>query len=242
MQPTTCVSSAFRLSTAVFFGIAATALIAGPARAQTAQELEATNPNPNDWLSYHGTYKGYDYSGLDQINVNNVKNLQVAWMHFPGRTTRGIQSMPLAKDGVLYYSGSYSRVFALDGATGKVLWSYFPELDEELISMQTHSPYNRGIALGHGKVFVGTVDGRLIAIDMKTGKPVWDTKLVNSEKLTVGFTGAPLLVKDKVIIGSQGGEWPYRGPIFGVDAKTGQKVWEFYTVAGTPEAEKTWGN
>ena len=77
---------------------------------------------------------------------------------------------------------------------------------------------------------------------MKTGKPVWDTKLVNSQKLTVGFTGAPLLVKDKVIIGSQGGEWPYRGPIFGVDAKTGQKAWEFYTVAGTPEAEKTWGN
>ena len=70
----------------------------------------------------------------------------------------------------------------------------------------------------------------------------WDTKLINSQKLTVGFTGAPLLLKDKVIIGSQGGEWPYRGPIFGADAKTGQKVWEFYTVAGTPDAEKTWGN
>ena len=108
-----------------------TALVAGRALAQTAQELEAANPNPNDWLSYHGTYKGYDYSGLDQINASNVKNLQVAWMHFPGRTTRGIQSMPLAKDGVLYYSGSYSRVFALDGASGKVLWTYFPELDDQ---------------------------------------------------------------------------------------------------------------
>ena len=87
--------------------------------------------------------------------------------------------------------------------------------------MQTHSPYNRGVALGDGKVFVGTVDGRLIALDMKTGKPAWDTKLVDSKKLTVGFTGAPLVVKDKVIIGSQGGEWTSRGPIFGVDAKTG---------------------
>jgi PQQ-dependent dehydrogenase (methanol/ethanol family) len=96
--------------------------------------------------------------------------------------------------------------------------------------------------MGFGNLYVGTVDGRLIAVDMKTGEPVWDTKLVNSQKLTVGFTGAPLLVKDKVIIGSQGGEWPYRGPIFGVDAKTGQKIWEFYTVAGTPDAEKTWGN
>ena len=160
----------------------------------------------------------------------------------PGRSTRGLQSMPLVADGVLYYSGSYSRVFALDGATGKLIWSYFPELDEELVSMQTHSPYNRGVALGDGKVFVGTVDGRLIALDMKTGKLAWDTKLIDSKKLTVGFTGAPLVVKDKVIIGSQGGEWPSRGPIFGVDAKTGQKKWEFFTVAGTEDAKATWGN
>ena len=86
-----------------------TALVAGPALAQTAQELEATNPNPNDWLSYHGTYKGYDYSGLDQITADNVKDLQVAWMHFPGKTDRGVQSMPLAKDGIIYYSASYAK-------------------------------------------------------------------------------------------------------------------------------------
>ena len=143
---------------------------------------------------------------------------------------------------MLYYSGSYSRVFALDGATGEVLWSYIPKLDEDLVARQTHSPYNRGMAMGDGRLYVGTVDGRLIALDMKTGKPAWDTKLINSQKLTVGFTGAPLLVKDKVIIGAQGGEWPYRGPIFGVDAKTGEKEWEFLTVGGTDEAMKTWGN
>src|SRR3984885_11261225 len=204
-----------------------TALVAVPALAQTAQELEAANPNPNDWLSYHSTYKGYNFSGLDQINANNVKDLQVAWIRFPGRTTRGIQSMPLAKDGVLYYSGSFSRVFALDGATGKVLWTYFPELNDQLVARQTHSPYNRGIALGGGKLYVGTVDGRLIALDLKTGKPAWDTKLIDSEKLTVGFTGAPLYAKGTVIIGAQGGEWPGRGPIFGVDPATGKKKWEF---------------
>jgi alcohol dehydrogenase (cytochrome c) len=219
-----------------------TALVAGPALAQTAQELEATNPNPNDWLSYHNTYKGYNYSGLDQINASNVKNLQVAWIHFPGRTTRGIQSMPLAKDGVLYYSGSYSRVFALDGATGKVLWTYFPELDDQLVARQTHSPYNRGMAMGEGKLYIGTVDGRLIALDAKTGKPAWDTKLVDSQKLTVGFTGAPIFARGTVVIGAQGGEWPARGPIFGVDAATGKKKWEFLTSGGTPEAMKTWGN
>src|ERR1700730_4063516 len=130
----------------------AAAIGAPPALAVDPARLLAADQTPNDWLTHHGTYKSYHYSGLDQINAGNVKNLEVAWMHFPGRTTRGIQSTPLAADGVLYYSNSYSRVFALDGATGKVLWSYFPELDEELVAQQTHSPYNRGIGLGQGNV------------------------------------------------------------------------------------------
>src|SRR5262245_8204570 len=124
----------------------------------------------NDWLTYHGSYKSHHYSPLDQINTSNVSNLGIAWIHIPGRSTRGLQSMPLVADGVLYYTGSYSRTFALNGATGEVIWSYFPELDEVLIARQTHSPYNRGVALGEGKVYVGTVDGRLIARDGKTGK------------------------------------------------------------------------
>jgi len=198
--------------------------------------------NGKDWPTYHGTWRSFHFSGLDQINSGNVGNLQVAWMHFPGRSTRGLQSMPLVEDGILYYSGSYSRVFALDGATGKLVWSYFPELDEELIKKQTHTPYNRGVALGDGKVFIGTVDGRLIALDQKSGKKLWDTKLINSEKLTVGFTGAPLFAKNTVIIGAQGGEWPYRGPIFGIDAASGQKKWTFLTVAPDATSMKTWGN
>src|SRR5262249_8400824 len=231
---------ATQLATCAAIAIAAM-LTSAPAAEIDAARLQSAEQNPADWLTYHGGYKSYHYSAVDQINAGNVKNLKVAWTHFPGRSTRGLQSMPLVADGILYYSGSYSRVFALDGATGKLVWSFFPELDEDLISMQTHSPYNRGVALGHGKVYVATVDGRLIALDQKTGKPAWDTKLVNSEKLTVGFTGAPLVVKDKVIVGSQGGEWTSRGPIFGVDANTGEKKWEFFTVAGTEEAMKTWG-
>jgi len=213
-----------------------------PAFAVDPSRIENADKNPNDWLTYHGSYKSWHYSGLDQINADNVKNLQVAWINTPGRSTRGLQSFPLVADGVLYYTGAYSRVQALDAATGEVLWTYHPELNEDLIAQQTHTPYTRGIALGHGHVYVGTIDGRLIAIDMKTGKPVWDTKLVNSEKVTVGFSGAPLVVKDKVIIGAQGGEWPYRGPLFGVDGKTGEKKWEFDTAGGTDEAKKTWGN
>jgi PQQ-dependent dehydrogenase (methanol/ethanol family) len=226
----------------VLGSVALAAVSAGTAQAIAPSRLtDADEKNVNDWLTYHGTYRSYHFSPLDQINADNVSRLKVASMHQPGRSTRGLQSMPLVADGTLYYSGSYSRLFALDGATGELKWSYFPQLDDELVAAQTHSPYNRGIALGNDKVFVGTVDGRLLAVDMKSGKPAWDTKLLDSKRLTVGFTGAPLVVKDTVIIGAQGGEWPYRGPIFGVDAATGAKKWEFFVVGGTDEAKATWG-
>jgi PQQ-dependent dehydrogenase (methanol/ethanol family) len=221
---------------------AAMAVNQGKALAQPVDTARIEAGNAGDWLTYHGSYKSYHYSGLDQINASNVKDLQVAWTHIPGRSTRGLQSMPLEADGVLYYTGSYSRTFALDAATGKLIWSYFPELDDATVARQTHSPYNRGPALGEGRVYVGTVDGRLIALDAKTGKVVWDTKLVDSAKLTVGFTGAPLYAKGTVVIGSQGGEWPGRGPIFGVDAKTGQKKWQFLTVGPDAASQATWGN
>ena len=134
-----------------------------------------TEPGGNDWTTYHGSYRSWHYSPLTEINADNVKRLKVAWVHHPGRSTRGLQSMPLVQDGVLYYTGSYSRVWALDAATGQPRWSYFPKLNDDLVAAQTHSPYTRGIAIGHGKVFVGTVDGRLIALDQKTGQPAWDT-------------------------------------------------------------------
>jgi len=212
----------------------------------TYERIKNADKFPGDWMTYHGSYKGWHYSPLDQISSKNVDKLQVAWTHSMPRAIRGLQSMPLAADGVLYYSGPYNQVFALDGATGEVIWYYKQNLNEDLVSKQTHSPYNRGIALGYGNVYMGTLDGKLVAIDVKTGKLTWETKLINSDKLTVGFTGAPLLVKDKIIIGSQGGEWPYRGPIFGVDAKTGKEAWKFYTVGGNEgtksDARKTWGN
>ncbi len=232
-------------TTALMTGALVTGPLAGSAWAETADTSRIANGGGADWPTYHGNYKSYNFSTLDQINASNVKDLQVAWMHFPGRSTRGVQSQPIVVDGVLYYTGSYSRVFALKGDTGELIWSYFPELDDALVARQTHSPYNRGVAFGDGKIYVGTVDGRLIALDMKTGKPVWDTKLENSQKLTVGFTGAPLYADGKVFIGSQGGEWPGRGPIFGVDAASGKKMWEFDSAGGNDDdakARASWGN
>jgi alcohol dehydrogenase (cytochrome c) len=239
----------FRIKSTSWAGIAALALSAAIPSIAAAevdyQRILNADKAPGDWLTYHGSYNSYHYSGLGQINTGNVKNLREAWSHVASRSVRGLQSYPLVADGILYYSGSYNQVWALDGATGEVLWAYKQKLNEDLVAKQTHSPYNRGIAIGNGLVYMGTLDGKLAAIDMKTGKLAWETKLVNSEKLTVGFTGAPLLVKDKIIIGAQGGEWPDRGPIFGVDAKTGKQLWRFYTVAGEEgngDAKNTWGN
>ncbi|HZP85849.1 MAG TPA: PQQ-binding-like beta-propeller repeat protein [Burkholderiales bacterium] len=206
--------------------------------------LNAAEKEPGNWMTYHGTYKSWHYSPLDQINTGNVTQLKEAWSHVASRANRGLQGFPLAIDGVLYYSSPYDQVYALDGATGQILWTYKQKLNEDLVARQTHSPYNRGIAAGYGNIYIGTLDGKLAAIDAKTGQLKWETKLIDSEKLTVGFTGAPLLVKDKVIIGSQGGEWPYRGPMFGVDAKTGKEVWHFFTVGGNEDnadARNTWG-
>ena len=223
------------------------AAISGPVRAAAdvdGDRLMKADQDPKNWVTYHGSYKSWHYSGLDQINTSNVKNLTEAWTHVASRATRGLQGMPLAIDGVLYYSSPYNQVYALDGDTGKMIWTYKQKLNEDLVSKQTHSPYSRGIAAGYGNIYIGTLDGKLVAIDAATGKLKWETKLVESEKLTVGFTGAPLVVKDKVIIGSQGGEWPYRGPIFGVDAKTGEKKWEFLTAGGNPDngdARSSWG-
>ena len=133
---------------AVAGAVVTATLAASAALAQPVDTARIEAGDANDWLTYHGSYRGYQYSALDQINANNVSNLSVAWIHIPGRSTRGLQSMPLVADGVLYYTGSYSRTFALNGATGEVIWSFIPDLDEALISRQTHSPYTRGLALG----------------------------------------------------------------------------------------------
>ncbi len=229
--------------------LAAALLAAGSATAADVDGNRLLNADKElekgNWLTYHGSYKSWHYSPLDQIKTSNVAKLNEAWSHVASRANRGLQGFPLVVDGMLYYSSPYNQIYALDGATGKMVWTYKHKLNEDLVARQTHSPYNRGMAVGYGNLYMGTLDGKLAAIDMKTGKLNWETKLVNSEKLTVGFTGAPLLVKDKVIIGAQGGEWPDRGPIFGVNAKTGEKVWEFLTAGGNDgtasDKRDTWG-
>jgi PQQ-dependent dehydrogenase (methanol/ethanol family) len=180
---------------------------------------------------------------LDQINTNNVKDLKLLWMHTPGAGHRGIQSFPLAIDGRIYYTSTNNQIWALDGSDGTVLWTVKPKIDEDRAGGTVYNPYNRGLAAGYGKLFVGTLDGRLIALDMQTGRQIWDTQLLTTEKGNKGFTGAPLVVKDKVIIGATGGELSgCCGPIFGVDAATGKQVWQFDTIGGDQRSRASWGN
>ena len=160
--------------------------------------LTQAEKEPGNWMTYHGTYKSWHYSPLAQIDAGNVKKLTEVWSHVASRVNRGLQGFPLVVDGVLYYSSPYNQIYALNGASGKLLWTYKQKLNEDVVARQTHSPYNRGIAAGYGNIYIGTLDGKLAAIDATTGELRWETKLIDSEKLTVGFTGPPLLVKDKV--------------------------------------------
>ncbi len=170
----------------VFGGLAA-ALLAGSGTIATAADLDGNallnaDKNPNDWVMYHGTYKSWHYSALDQINSSNIKQLQLAWMHNPGSSPHGgIQSFPLAIDGLVYYTTANDQIWAVNGATGAFLWTFKPNVDEDWENTIT-TVYNRGLAAAYGNLYIGTVDGRLIAIDAKSGKQTWETRLIDVAK------------------------------------------------------------
>jgi len=209
----------------------------------TWDRLLNADKDPNNWLMYHGSFKGWHYSALSEINKTNVRNLKVAWVHTPSASKRGIQSFPLVADGVLYYTSSTGQVWALDAASGAFIWRYQAKIDQERADGTFYNPYNRGLAIGYGKVFIGTVDGRLIALDAKTGQVVWDNMILTVEKGNKGFTGAPVIVKDKVIIGANGGELSgCCGPIFAVNAGTGEVEWQFDTIGGDQRSRDSWQN
>ena len=149
-------------------------LSAGSAWAQASPGSE----DPNNWPQYHRTANGWRYSPLDQINKDNIGHLHVAWIQQAGDITMGRLDTPIMIDGVVYTIASYNRVFALDGKTGREIWRYEPKLDE-LIKKIIFAPFSRGVTVGRGKVFIGTLDGRGIALDQKTGKPIWTVQLTD---------------------------------------------------------------
>jgi PQQ-dependent dehydrogenase (methanol/ethanol family) len=188
--------------------------------------------DPSNWVTGGGTTNEQHYSSLNQINDSNVSRLGLAW-YGEFDTDRGQEATPLVIDGVLYTSTAWSKVYAYDAATGKQLWFFDPEVPGKKGLDGCCGVVNRGVAAWNGKIFVGTFDGRLVAIDAKSGKKVWDTQTTDTTK-SYTITGAPRVVKGKVLIGNGGAEFGVRGYVSAYDAETGELSWRFYT---TPNPE-----
>lgn len=181
-----------------------------------------------EWLSYGGGYNEQRHSPLTQITRDNVADLGVAWT-YDLATNRGVEATPIVVDGVMYVTSAWSLVYALDARTGEELWVYDPDVDKAVGVNACCDVVNRGVGVYGGKIFVGVIDGRLEALDAKTGDVVWSTVTVDQSK-PYTITGAPRVVDGLVLIGNGGAELGVRGYISAYSAETGELVWRFYTV------------
>jgi alcohol dehydrogenase (cytochrome c) len=203
----------------------------------TFDRLLHTDREPQNWLTYSGSLGAQRHSLLDKINAGNVKNLELKWV-FQARSLEKFEATPLVVDGVMYVTEAPNHVFALDAKTGRIFWDYDyrPSKDARVCC----GSVNRGLAILGDTLYMGTIDGRLIAIDARSGRPAWNIE-VGDPKLGYSITHAPLVIKDKVLVGVAGGEYGIRGFIAAYDAKSGKEVWKFYTVAGPDDpGGKTW--
>ena len=194
----------------------------------TGADISNAANTPESWLTYGGDYKEQRHSRLAKITKNNVADLGVAWT-FDLSTGRGVESTPIVHDGVMYVTSAWSIVHALDAVTGEEIWTYDPEVAGEDAIKGCCDVVNRGVAIYDGKIYLGVFDGRLEALDAKTGKLVW-SKVTVDQSQPYTITMAPRIVKGRVIIGNSGGELGVRGYVSAYDAKTGELDWRFYTV------------
>jgi len=219
-----------------------------PAGDVNESRLVGADPDPANWMTYGRTYSEQRFSPLNQINDQNVSQLGLAW-YFDLDTHRGQEATPVVVDGGMYFTSAWSKVFALDAASGALRWSYDPQVPKAWGINACCDVVNRGLAVWNGKVFVGTLDGRLVALDAATGKVAWETLTID-RNFRYTITGAPRVVKGKVIIGNGGGEFGVRGYVSAYDSNTGKLLWRFFTVPGDPskpfespilqKATKTW--
>jgi len=190
-----------------------------------------------EWVSRMGDPDETAYSRLDQIDTKNVKTLGLEFaVDLPGETT--LEATPVMADGVVYFTGTHAEVYAVDGKTGKLLWKYDPQTWKINPRMLTANfAANRGVAFADGRIFVASLDGRLIALDAKSGKDLWTTQTVPTDSMQF-VTGAPRTFAGKVIIGQAGADFGARGYVTAYDQKTGEQVWRFYVTPGSPEENK----
>jgi PQQ-dependent dehydrogenase (methanol/ethanol family) len=201
----------------------------GPRSVDTQRLVEA---DPRSWLSHGGSYAEQRYSPLDGITTENVDQLGLAWS-FDMMSDRGVEATPLVADGVMYVTAPWSILHAIDAATGEPLWTFDPNVPRAMARQICCGVVNRGAALYGDKVYLGTLDGRLIAVDRETGGEVWSTDTTEPD-WPYSITGAPRVVEGRVIIGNAGADLGARGYVSAYDAETGELDWRTYTVPGNP--------
>ena len=218
----------------VFTCLAAAAWAQAPV---TFDRLLNSAREPQNWLTYSGAMHSQRHTALKQITPANAKNLELQWI-FQSRSLEKFEATPLVVDGVMYVTQAPNDVVALDAATGRVFWvySYAPAGD----ARPCCGRINRGLAILGETLFMGTIDAHLIAVHAKTGRLLWNVEVAKAAS-GYALTHAPLIVKDKVIIGTAGGEFGIRGFIAAYDAATGKEAWRFYTIPGPGEpGHETW--
>jgi alcohol dehydrogenase (cytochrome c) len=211
----------------------------------SADRIVRARAEPQNWLTYYGAYDGQRFSALDQINASNVASLRPAWVFqyghiglIPSPATYSFEATPIVVDGVMFVSGSDGYVWAIDSATGEPLWEYHHSLPFDIPLCCGN--VNRGVAVAQGKVLFVTANAHLIALDATTGKVVWDRVFADT-RAGESATLAPLVIKDKVLVGSSGAEYGVRGHIDGFEIATGRPLWRFYPVPKPAEpGGETW--
>ena len=202
-----------------------------PAPVLPYARLANAKAEPQNWLTYWGDFQGDHFSELSQVNTGNVTQLQARWVApMPGDSV--MESTPLVVDGVMYVAGAPGDVAAFDARSGLLLWRFHRKQD--VTNPYQINPFNKGVAVLDGRVFFGTLDNNLIALDAHTGRELWE-KNVNDTMAGYTITGAPLALHDKLIVGISGGEMGVRGYLDAYDPATGKQLWRFYTTPGPGE-------
>jgi len=215
---------------------AGTAPVTKTAAAVDAARLTAADTEPGNWMAPGRTYGEQHFSPLNKIDAGNVKQLGLAWYYDLDVAHRAQEATPLVIDGVMYITTSYNHLYALDAATGKEFWHYKHKMGA--VTTYCCGPNNRGVAVMGDKLYMGTLDAKLLAFDAKTGKVLWSTQIADPE---AGYseTMAPVAVNGKVLIGTNGGEYGIRGFVKAFDANDGKLLWTFDTIPETG-SEGTW--
>ena len=197
------------------------------------QRIVAADEAPGDWLSYGRDYGEQRFSPLTQVNKKTIKDLELAWS-FDMYTNRGLEASPIVVDGIMYMTGSWSVVFAVDAVTGEEIWSYDPEVPGDWARKACCDVVNRGVAVYEGAVYIATLDGYLVSLNAETGEVIWRINTIIDRTRAYTITGAPRVANGRVFIGNGGGEFGVRGYVSAYDTKTGDLDWRFFTVPGDP--------